>query len=173
MNQSHYQAKSPAESRHHQYFGHESIKGKAQIEELSYQNLEAITDLATELWPDSKRNDELEFFFNAVKKMSLTAFLMKEGRKYIGFVMVGLRMDHVEGTSTSPVCYIEGIYVREKFRRTGIARELIERAGSWGRSKGCTEIASDTEIDNARSIDFHKAIGFKEANRVVCLSKKL
>ena len=145
----------------------------AQVEELSYKNLEAITDLAMELWPDAKRNDELEFYFNAVMKPSYTAYLIKNEFEYFGFILLSLRTDYVEGTYCSPVCYIEGIYIKKSFRRCRLASELIQSAVRWGLINGCMEMASDTDIDNTLSIDFHKSLGFKEVNRVVCFSRQL
>lgn len=38
---------------------------------------------------------------------------------------------------------------------------------------GCTEFAGDCEMDNADSLRFHKALGFEEANRIVCFRKSL
>lgn len=36
-----------------------------------------------------------------------------------------------------------------------------------------TEIASDAELNNTNSIEFHKSIGFKEVNSVVCFTKTI
>ena len=36
---------------------------------------------------------------------------------------------------------------------------------------GCREFASDCELDNADSFKFHMAVGFEEANRVICFKK--
>lgn len=35
----------------------------------------------------------------------------------------------------------------------------------WAKEKGCKEFASDCEIDNMRSFDFHMTMGFTEANQ--------
>ena len=48
---------------------------------------------------------------------------------------------------------------------------LVECVEDWGKEKGCSEMASDCELDNYLSVDFHKALGFKEANRLVCFIK--
>jgi aminoglycoside 6'-N-acetyltransferase I len=84
-----------------------------------------------------------------------------------------LRHDYVEGTKTSPVGYLEGIYVREEYRRSGVAKELLECCEQWAKEKGCTEFASDCELTNEKSIAFHSAAGFSEANRIVCFTKTI
>ena len=38
---------------------------------------------------------------------------------------------------------------------------------------GCTEFASDCELDNTDSLRFHLHTGFEEANRIICFRKTL
>ena len=40
-------------------------------------------------------------------------------------------------------------------------------------NKKCIEFASDCELTNIESLQFHLAIGFAEANRIICFTKKL
>ena len=91
----------------------------------------------------------------------------------MGFAQCQLRHDYVEGTETSPVGYLEGIYVREGVRRQGVARKLLSACESWAKAQGCKEFASDCELDNTDSQRFHQAVGFEEANRIVAYVKKL
>ena len=67
----------------------------------------------------------------------------------------------------------EGIYVREDFRRRGVARELLAACEQWARKQGCREFASDCELTNRESERFHRALGFGEAGRIGCFVKKL
>ena len=41
------------------------------------------------------------------------------------------------------------------------------------KEKGCSEFASDCELDNTNSFNFHMAMDFEEANRVICFRKEL
>jgi len=100
-------------------------------------------------------------------------FLAREGEEYVGFAHCQLRFDYVEGTSTSPVGYLEGIYVMEEYRKKGIGRELVNCCEEWSRGKGCVEFASDIELDNLDSFAFHVKVGFSEVNRLICFAKKL
>jgi aminoglycoside 6'-N-acetyltransferase I len=36
-----------------------------------------------------------------------------------------------------------------------------------------TEFASDVDLENILSADFHTSLGFKEVNRVICYTKAL
>lgn len=90
-----------------------------------------------------------------------------------GFAEASLRFDYVEGCETSPVAYLEGVYVRPEMRRGGIARALVAAVADWGRERGCTEFGSDALIDNVESHGFHTALGFAEAERIVHFRKLL
>jgi len=97
--------------------------------------------------------------------------VIQDGR--YSFAQCQLRHDYVEGTETSPVGYLEGIYVREAGRGKGIAWRLLRACEDWARKQGCTEFASDCELTNAESQGFHQAVGFKEANRIVVYVRKI
>jgi aminoglycoside 6'-N-acetyltransferase I len=90
----------------------------------------------------------------------------------IGFIEVSCR-DYVDGCKTSPVGYVEGIYVDPEYRHQGIARQFFEIAEAWARAQGCVEMASDTDLDNQISRDVHHKVGYEEAARLVIFRKLL
>ena len=100
-------------------------------------------------------------------------FLAEEGGVEVGFAQCQLRHDYVEGTETSPVGYLEGIYVKAAFRRRGVAGQLLRACEEWAKGMGCAEFASDCELHNTDSLSFHLHTGFEEANRIICLTKRL
>ena len=55
----------------------------------------------------------------------------------------------------------------------GIARKLLSCCENRAKAQGCTEFASDCELDNTDSQRFHRAVGFEEANRIVAYVKKI
>ena len=114
-----------------------------------------------------------EEFDSLLAREDAAVFLYREHGEAVGFAQCQLRRDYVEGTETSPVGYLEGIYVREGARRQGIARRLLSACESWAKAQGCVEFASDCELDNTDSQRFHRAVGFEEANRIVAYVKKL
>lgn len=61
----------------------------------------------------------------------------------------------------------------EGLRKKGIAKALLAACEDWAKEKGCTEFASDCELDNTQSLQFHLHMGFGEANRIICFTKKL
>jgi len=100
-------------------------------------------------------------------------FIKYVDEKPVAFAQCQLRHDYVEGTKSSPVGYLEGIFVSEGYRKKGYAAELLSECERWARDKGCTEFASDCELGNADSFRFHMPLGFEEANRIICFRKDL
>ena len=132
-----------------------------------------VAALACELWPEHSVEEMAEEFDSLLARKDAAVFLYREHGEAVGFAQCQLRWDYVEGTETSPVGYLAGIYVRESARRQGIARRLLSACESWAKAQGCKEFASDCGLDNMDSQRFHQAVGFEEANRIVAYVKKL
>ncbi|MDE7051891.1 MAG: GNAT family N-acetyltransferase [Lachnospiraceae bacterium] len=143
------------------------------IIEADENYVDIIASLAVLLWDDNSVEDLIYEFSEIVLKEDARVFIKYEGDIPIGFAQCQLRHDYVEGTETSPVGYLEGIFVKEGYKHKGYAKELLLCCENWARIKGCKEFASDCELDNAISLKFHKAVGFTEANRIICFTKKL
>ena len=95
------------------------------------------------------------------------------GRQARRFAQCQLRRDYVEGTDTSPVGYLEGVFVLGEYRLRGYAKELLSCCENWAKQKHCSEFASDCELENDVSLRFHIAMGFEEANRIICFRKDI
>ena len=89
-----------------------------------------------------------------------------------GFVEVGAR-NYAEGCASTPVAYLEGWWVDPDVRRTGLGGQLVAAAEAWALDHDFTEMASDTELNNAGSLRAHLAIGFEEVERQICFRKRL
>lgn len=137
---------------------------------VTEENAALWAELNVALWPDQSA-DEILDLWRADKKE--TEFLYYKGDEAVAFLSLSLRRDYVEGTDSSPVGYIEGIYVKPNYRGQGVARELIGFAKEWSVHHGCTEMASDCELSNEASRAFHNRAGFLEANTIVCFTMKL
>ena len=132
-----------------------------------------LAEMAVQMW-DSHTIDELETEFTETFNDKHTAFFIKHVHNLpVGFAQCGLRTDYVEGTESSPVGYLEGIFVKEDFRNNGYAKEMLSACEAWAKSMGCTEFASDCEFSNIGSFKFHIAMGFEEANRIICFKKRI
>ena len=142
------------------------------IRKAETRDLAVLTELALQLWPDHEP-EELASDLGDILRGEAAFFLAYVEEQPVGFAQCQLRRDYVEGTESTPVGYLEGVYVAEAARRRGIARELLKACENWAREQGCREFASDCELDNQESLRFHLSAGFEEANRIICFSKKL
>ena len=143
------------------------------IRKATARDLGSLTALALGLWPDHGA-EALEAELRETLEQGEAAFFLAFAEaRAVGFAQCQLRRDYVEGTDSSPVGYLEGIYVAADCRGRGLARALLTACEDWAREMGCTEFASDCELDNAASLRFHCSVGFAEANRIICFTKKL
>ena len=143
------------------------------LKEATLQDTKEAAHLALLLWP----NHTLEVFIQEMTQLiaqpDAKIFLAYHETETIGFAQCQLRYDYVEGTSSSPVGYLEGIYVKEDFRKQGFAKKLVNACENWAKKKGCHEFASDCELVNEESLAMHLKLGFNEVNRIICFKKDL
>lgn len=130
--------------------------------------------MRTGLWPDSADSHEAEVdrFFAHPSEILATFVAEKRGHGLCGFIEAGTRT-YAEGCHSSPVGYIEGWWVDPGHRRAGVGTALVAAAENWARARGLTEMASDTDLGNRLSEDSHRALGYQEAERVICFRKAL
>lgn len=146
---------------------------EGRITPIAEQNFAAWLELGLRLWPEHSREELQTTFLEILQSPRQAGFLFQVGQEYVGFINVSMRVDYVEGSNSSPVGYVEGIYVHNSFRKQGIARKLVEQGERWAKERGCSEMASDIEEHNLVSYDFHTRVGFREANRIICFIKEI
>jgi len=124
------------------------------------------------IWPDAP-DEYLSFDLDDILASDNDAvfFAFSDG-SLAGMIEARIR-EYGEGCETSPVGYIEGWFVREHFRGKGVAGALAQAAENWAREKGCTEMASDTWLDNSASIRVHEKLGYFEAERLIHFVKQI
>ena len=125
------------------------------------------------LWPTcSIEQHKLEI--DLLLSSSGTTFVaVQSNSDLIGFAEISIRSNHVEGTSKSPVPFLEGWYVDSEHRGKGVGKALIKAAEEFATKLGFEELASDAELTNESSIEIHKRIGFKEVGRTVHFVKTI
>ena len=133
----------------------------------------ALAGFAVKLWEGHSVTEMTNMFETLLSGDNAACFIPYVDGKAIGFAQCQLRNDYVEGTSSSPVGYLEGIFIEEGYRGCGYARELLRACEKWAKEKHCSEFASDCELENADSLRFHMAMGFEEVNRIICFRKEL
>ena len=138
-----------------------------------------LAQLRAELWPDTAAAEharELEPILagDTPGAMPLINFVAESADGTLaGFAEVDVR-SHADGCDPAhPVGYLEGWYVAGEYRGLGIGRRLVSAAETWARSQGCSEMASDTWIDNELSQRCHEALGFEVVDRCVHYRKRL
>ena len=132
----------------------------------------ALSMLAAQMWRHAPEELEGEFL-SLTQDAEAACFLAEADGQPCGFAQCQLRHDYVEGCESSPVGFLEGVFVTEDHRRTGLGRKLLAACEDWARTMGCTEFASDCELDNHDSIAWHLSAGFAEMGRTIWFAKKL
>ena len=149
------------------------MKEKTLVRKAASADLSVLAALGQKLWPSHSREELEAEFAGTMKKTDAVFFLAFRDGNAAGFAQCGLRHDYVEGTESSPVGYLEGIFVEEKHRCRGVAAQLLSACQNWARERKCREFASDCEIHNLESLRFHLHHGFAEAGRIICFVKSL
>ncbi|MCM1386079.1 MAG: GNAT family N-acetyltransferase [Bacillus sp. (in: Bacteria)] len=103
-----------------------------------------IANLAAFMWNADSVEELTDGILEILSKEDARIFLQYENDIPIGFAQCQLRHDYVEGTKTTPVGYLEGIFIMENYRSKGYAKELLNECEIWA-----------------------------EANRIICFTKKL
>ena len=126
------------------------------------------------LWDESSdeehRAEMLDIYEHTETQLVLAA--ETADGKLVGFLEASIR-PFVEDCHTDHVGYLEGWFVEKEFRRHGIGRQLVRRAEQWARHKGCTEMASDSEIGNKTSLEAHLKLGYDISSKLIHLRKDL
>jgi aminoglycoside 6'-N-acetyltransferase I len=127
----------------------------------------AWLSLRSRLWPDGTESEHLRYMADAVARGHFVRLASASDGSALGFVEASQRVDYVNGTSTSPVAFLEGLYVEPTARRKGVARALVVQVERWAATQGCSELASDSPIESIIAHATHRALGFEETERVV------
>ncbi|MEH6941033.1 aminoglycoside 6'-N-acetyltransferase [Bacillus sp. JJ722] len=143
------------------------------LKEATLPEAKEAAKLALLLWPDHTLEELIQEMTHLIAQPDATVILAYHDSEPIGFAQSQLRYDYVEGTSSSPVGYLEGLYVKEEFRKQGFAKNLVNTCENWAKKKGCHEFASDCELENETSLAMHLKLGFSEENRIICFKKML
>ena len=137
------------------------------------KDAEMLAGLVKIVWPEHTEEALTRILREYMSSDESAVFTEKRDAEYIGAALCCLRHDYVEGCETSPVGYLECVSVKEPYRNQGVAKRLVEECEQWAGEKGCREFASDCELSNTASLNFHLQMGFQEQNRIICFKKVL
>ncbi len=147
---------------------------KAKIVEITQDDFNEWLDLALKLWSDDSAAEMQISLTNILQSPREAGFLIRDDDgTAIGFMNLSLRYEYVPGATQNPVAYVEGIYIKDKYRKQGVGTHLIQFAERWAFEHGCVELASDALLENTASYEFHTKTGFQEVERVVTFIKQI
>ena len=144
----------------------------AGVRRAGAADLPAWNAMRVALWPDADDTPE-ELLAQLARDDAGVWLGLSTNGEAVGFAEASIRRDYVNGAGTSPVGFLEGLYVDPVWRRSGVGRALVEAVEQWTRQQGCSELASDALIDNTASHAAHVAYGFEETERVVYFRKQV
>ena len=130
-------------------------------------------EMAQSLFPDMDPSQLKEDLERIEQHNRHKTFMARWSNEIVGFITLSVRTDYVEGARSTPVGYLEAIYVKMDFRSDGVARLLFEQGEAWLKEQDCTEIGSDTWLNNKAAQEFHLKLGFKEEDVLVHYIKNL
>ncbi len=146
---------------------------KVQISDYKPGQFDAWSAMTQSLYPEMDKEELKEDLLRLEKDPRYRTFIAQMEENIIGFVTLSVRTDYVEGAKSSPVGYIEAIYVRSRYRKSGIAKQLFEKGQIWLKENNCLEVGSDTWLWNTAAQDFHEKLGFKKEDVLVHYIKKI
>jgi aminoglycoside 6'-N-acetyltransferase I len=135
-------------------------------------HLKEWLDMRLALWPECPPAESEAEIKQTLSSGRTAAFITLVAGRAVGFAEVSVR-DYVDGCTTQPVGYLEGIFILPEFRKKGFARALVRRAELWSESKGCREFGSDAKLGDSASIAFHYSVGFRETERQIVFLKTI
>lgn len=159
------------------FFGKEHILMKKRVDlkilPFRKEDLKEYLEMAPKLWPHHSKDELAKEFERILSSHNEIGFICKKDDETLGFITMSLKFEHVHEATSTPVGYLEGIFVKEKYRKLGIAKKMYEAGEKWAKSKGCSQMGSDTWDWNKDSVLFHGKLGFKVAHPIVHFIKDI
>ena len=125
------------------------------------------------LWPEADLDElarELEELLANPDQVVFVA--ARDDGRLCGFAEASVR-PFANGVDEQPCGFLEGWWVDEDTRRSGVGRALVAAVEAWARARGFAELGSDALLDNTLGHLAHRALGFEERERVVYFRKRL
>ncbi len=144
-----------------------------RIEKISREHFPVWKRMRQELYPaldPDFHDEEMEWIHDSDETESYLGF--DDAGNPIGLLELSLRKV-VDGCIGGPVGYVEGIYLEPKHRRKGQGDVFMKFAAERFLERGCSDMATDAEIDNVEAQEFYRKVGFTESWRVVGFTRSL
>ena len=132
-----------------------------------------IASLLVERTPDMSIAETAARVRHELRKKSSRFLLGRHAGAPVCCAQISFRHEYVEGTSSSPVAYVESLIVGDRYRGKGCSSITIRACERYALACGCSEIATDCIYDDLDSRQFLNGVGFTEANTITCFVKSL
>jgi ribosomal protein S18 acetylase RimI-like enzyme len=104
-------------------------------------------------------HDRIQSQIESLDHLFLGAELNTSPTQLIGILEASLAHSHPVFQPRLSL-HIHAIYVAPEYRRSGVARSLMEAAFEWGRNQGCTE-ADLNVLQNSPAKSLYEGLGFE------------
>ena len=119
------------------------------IKRADIKDANLLAALAIQMRKEHTLSDLADEFREIIEKDDAVCFIKYVDDKLVAFVQSQLRYDYVEGTESSPVGYLEGIFVAKEYRKQGYAAELLAECEKWAKEKGCDFVAALRKVNQS------------------------
>jgi aminoglycoside 6'-N-acetyltransferase I len=150
------------------------MRSQIKYREAEEVDFPSLLKMGEQLWTKIKKDELATHLRNACNSSTKKVYIaLTPEEEAVGFSVFSIRTDYVEGATTSPTGYLEGILIEAEFRKLGIAKSFIQQGEAWCKEKGCTQLGSDTWLTATESRKFHKKLGFWEEDELVHFLKNI
>ncbi|XEC94500.1 GNAT family N-acetyltransferase [Paenibacillus tarimensis] len=129
----------------------------------SEESINEYLEIDMEIWPEAPIG--LEKLMDNQKNSSWTAFVVRENATLVGSVMAW-----VDGDGNG---IIEDLFVRNPWRKQGIAKHLLSQALTYLKDHGCVFAELQVETANKSALSLYHAVDFKEVSEEVRYHREL
>ena len=112
------------------------MTSKIRIERCSTLDQPGWLDMRLALWPDATADDHRGYMAISLAQPErfLQLMMYDDMRQPLAFIEGSIRSDYVNGTGSSPVGFVEGVYVAPAWRRATTRESWTRRSRSQPRS---------------------------------------
>ena len=135
------------------------------IRQAEKEDSRVLAEMAVCMW-DSHTAAELEMeFARTIEEGREVFFIQYQDQTPVGFAQCSMRSDYVEGTESSPVGYLEGIFVKEDHRGKGYAGECLDYARQIAEKENCYKMMLLTGSKDPETFHFYEKAGYNSSDK--------
>src|SRR3979411_1147749 len=129
----------------------------ARVRRAQAADRDAHARMRAALWPDEDQVELASGLDELLADSTQVAFVAeRDDGRLCGFAEASIRR-YANSNDESPCAFLEGWWVDEDVRGTGVGRALVATVEDWARAHGFTELGSDALLDNTLSHQAHRA----------------